>query len=163
MISGTIKSQSFCLLFFTPVASVIFAQTEYSVRENELQLDVCVFLDGPGETAVPINVDLALQQDDQTPTDMRVACEISYQLLHCMRVLFVFSFSVGSDTDPLQEPQITFPPSVTPLEPICRTVSVVDDTVFENLEIFLVSMSTLRERVMVDSPAQVTITDDDGQ
>ena len=72
------------------------------------------------------------------------------------------SRAVGSDTDVLRDPEITFPPSVFPQEPICRTVTIINDTIFENDEIFLVSMSTLRDRVVVDAPAQVTIMDNNG-
>lgn len=70
--------------------------------------------------------------------------------------------TVGSDTDALVDPQITFLSSDTVQGPICRTLVLMNDTIFENEELFLVSMSTLRERVEVDTPVQVTIMDNDG-
>ena len=72
------------------------------------------------------------------------------------------SFAVGSDVDALTDPEITFPPSNTTQQLICRTVIIINDTIFESEEIFLVSLSTLRERVEVDSPTQITIMDNNG-
>ncbi|CAI7989327.1 hypothetical protein GBAR_LOCUS187, partial [Geodia barretti] len=103
---------------------VSFTETEYVVNESDLLLEVCVSLDGA--TEVPVSVMLALQPDDQLSPDMMA--------------------TFGSDTDVLRDPEITFPPSVFPQEPICRTVTIINDTIFENDEIFLVSMSTLRDR-----------------
>ena len=45
---------------------------------------------------------------------------------------------------------------------LCQSVTLINDDVFEEREIFLVSMSTSTEHVEVDSPVQITIIDDDG-
>ena len=57
-----------CTASITLGAVVLFTQTEYFVHESDLLLDVCVSLDGA--TEVPISVMLALQQDDQLPSDI---------------------------------------------------------------------------------------------
>ena len=46
-------------------------------------------------------------------------------------------------------------------EPICRSVAVINDSVSEETELFLIEMSTSRERVALSSAALVTILDDD--
>lgn len=38
----------------------------------------------------------------------------------------------------------------------------IDDVIFENTEVFLVSLTSSRERVEVDGPVQVSILDNDG-
>lgn len=46
--------------------------------------------------------------------------------------------------------------------PVCRSVIPIDDEIFENTEVFLVSLTSSRERVEVDGPLQVSILDNDG-
>ena len=67
---------------------------------------------------------------------------------------------VGVDFNSLVEPELVFTP-VNSQEPICRSVTLINDAVSEERESFLISMSSFRERVELDSPAQVTITDND--
>ena len=45
---------------------------------------------------------------------------------------------------------------------VCLSVNLLDDNIFEDRETFLLSMSTSRERVLVDDAVQITIIDNDG-
>ena len=58
------------------------------------------------------------------------------------------------------DPAIVFT-STNSQELICRPVIVINDSVSEEREVFLIEMSTSRERVALSSAAQVTISDDD--
>ena len=60
------------------------------------------------------------------------------------------------------EPELVFT-STSSQEPICRQVMLINDEVSEGTEFFIIEMSTSMERVDLDSPALVTVTDDDGQ
>lgn len=60
------------------------------------------------------------------------------------------------------EPELVFT-STSSLEPICQTVTLVNNNVSEGTEFFLIEMSTSIERVELDNAAQVTILDDDSQ
>ena len=67
--------------------------------------------------------------------------------------------AVGMDFTPLENSEITLTSSQVP---VCLSVTLVDDNVFEGSETFLLSMSATRERVLVDDPVQITIIDNDG-
>ena len=58
------------------------------------------------------------------------------------------------------DPAIVFT-STNSQELICQPVIVINDSVSEEREVFLIEMSTSRERVALSSAAQVTISDDD--
>lgn len=53
---------------------VLFTEAAYFVHEDDLELDVCVSLDGA--TEVPVSVMLALQQNEQLSPNMMATCEI---------------------------------------------------------------------------------------
>ena len=67
---------------------------------------------------------------------------------------------VGVDFNSLVEPELVFTP-VNSQEPLCQSVTLINDGDSEERESFLIAMSTLREHVELDSPAQVFIMDDD--
>ena len=143
-------------------AAAIFSQTAYTAHEGEV-LDVCVSLNGATDIAVSIM--LNLEQDDQVPPDSMATSEI--RSIHIAGVISLSSnshssFSVGSDVDLLSDTVVTFPPSDSGHDPMCRAISVANDTIFEKTETFLVSMSTLMERVDTGTAVQVRIIDDDG-
>ena len=71
-------------------------------------------------------------------------------------------FIVGLDVTSLVDSQITLEPNTSLQEPTCQSVEVVDDTLYETIETFLVTMNSSMERVLVSTPVQVVIIDDDG-
>lgn len=79
--------------------------------------------------------------------------------LHCHLIL---PYIAGSDFDAITEPEVVFT-STNSQQPICRTVTLINDQVSEGTEFFMIEMSTSMERVDLDDPAQVTVSDDDGQ
>lgn len=60
------------------------------------------------------------------------------------------------------DPELVFT-STSSQDPICRPVTLVNDEVSEATEFFMIEMSTSVERVDLDDPALVTVSDDDGQ
>ena len=116
---------------------------------------MCVSLEG--STDVSVDVTLLLQQ----ASDMSAT---SKSLIFSTELVYIFNHpstdAVGSDISSLVDPQVIITPNTQ--EPICRTIEVFNDTIYEAMEIFFVSMSTSNERVNVSSPVQVTIIDDDG-
>lgn len=71
------------------------------------------------------------------------------------------SYTVGSDVGPIVEPELILAPDDSQSF-VCQSVTVTDDDIFENREVFLVSLATSRERVEVSNPVQVSILDNDG-
>ena len=69
---------------------------------------------------------------------------------------------VGVDFNSLVEHELVFT-SVNFQEPLCQSVTLINDGASEERESVLIAMSTLREHVELDSPAQVFITDDDSK
>ena len=69
-------------------------------------------------------------------------------------------YIVGADFNPLMDPAIVFT-SANSQDPICRPVTVINDSVSEETEVFLIEMSTSREHVALSNATQVTISDDD--
>ena len=68
--------------------------------------------------------------------------------------------TVGIDFNSLVDPELVLTP-VNSEEPVCLSVNLINDGISEERETFLIAMSTLRERVELDSPTQVTISDND--
>lgn len=148
----------------------MFTAGAYTVREEESMVDVCVVLEG--NTEIPITVVLSLQQDDQVPANMRATrklspCSKQYSTCQFCRwtdiysVFLTLSYAVGSDVNSITESEVILAPDDSQ-SPICRSVTPINDEIFENTEVFLVSMTTSRDRVEVDSPVQVSILDNDG-
>lgn len=80
-----------------------------------------------------------------------------------MLVFLTLSYAVGSDVNSIPESELILVLNTDNSQsPVCRSVIPIDDEIFENTEVFLVSMATSRDRVEVDSPAQVSILDNDG-
>ena len=149
--------------------SVLFTADSYTIGEEELTLNVCISLDG--STDVPISIILSLEEDEQVPIVMRATRKL-LQITICLvkvlhayyivlfKILFKYYFcAVGMDFTSLGNAELTV---ASPQVPVCLSVNLLNDNIFEDRETFLLSMSTSRERVLVDDALQITIIDNDG-
>lgn len=57
---------------------------------------------------------------------------------------------------------LTFPPSLELSQTLCENITIVDDSVLENDEDFVVSLSSADSSVITGSEAIVSILNDDG-
>ena len=65
------------------------------------------------------------------------------------------------DFNEITEPDIIF--TASSQEQICRTVMLINDSVSEGVEFFVVDMISLTERVEPSDAVLITISDDDGK
>ena len=158
---------------FLPGVGVIFTQNSYTINENNSMFNVCVSLEG--NTEIPVVVLLLLEQDEEAPANMSAIRKLfkymfiitlklvcSATLIYNMFVFVCMCFIVGLDVTSLVDSQITLEPNTSLQEPMCQSVEVFDDTLYETIETFLVTMNSSMERVLVSTPVQVVIIDDDG-
>lgn len=59
------------------------------------------------------------------------------------------------------EPYITFTSSSQ--EQICRTVDLINDSISEGIEFFLIDMTSLADHVELSDAVNITILDDDSK
>ena len=59
------------------------------------------------------------------------------------------------------EPSIIFTSSSQ--EQVCRTVILINDSISEGMEFFLIDLTTLAERVELSDAVNITILDDDSK
>lgn len=137
-----------------------FDQSSYTVAEGEGPLEVCVAIDG----ALGVTVDVNLSSQDGTAEGITqgnfllVITSLSMlrhnSVLHC----------VGDDDYDVVNEVFIFSPEGDPIQ--CLNISIIDDELVENTEIFTLLFTVSADynaRVLSDKPATVTILDNDEQ
>ena len=70
--------------------------------------------------------------------------------------------AVGSDFGQFSAPDILFTPDDSN-QALCHTIPIIDDSLAESTEMFLVLLNTNSSNVLLGPPIQVTIFDNDGE
>ena len=130
-----------------------FSQSEYSVREDEGQLEVCVGISRANE--IPVRIQLATQSG---------TAQGCFQFNTVITILILWSFSffptAPNDFTSIDE-ILTFTPASSPRSE-CRTSNISNDNVFEGEEMFFVTLISNDPRIHGGSSATCFIIGDEG-
>ena len=114
--------------------TVNFQKNGYITSEDELSVDVCVILLG----IIEANITVVLSLEE------------------------LYLATAGEDFEQLMEPDVIFTPD-NAQDVICRQIPLNDDELAEENEMFLVRLNTINDNVLLGSPINVTILDNDSE
>ena len=142
------------LVFFPfTVVTVGFELTNYTVLESETATNVCVVSTGEIDRMFDVMI---FTPDTSSGKQSLHSCR-----LWCSIIMIIISNIPHSLDYSLIPENIIFGPGMT--GPQCQSISIIDDSILENDEVFVVSLSTMDQNVILNpSNTTVTILDDDG-
>ena len=137
-------------------------QQMYTVREGSSPLSVCIKMNGTTEREVIVNVSTE-EGSAQGITNLSLhACHSTY-LSRLLTKLYTALLIVTASGDffGVSDHELTFQSAAVSQ---CTEISIEDDTILENNEVFSVQLSTLDQDVFLTlSTATVTIEDNDSK
>ena len=137
----------FCSLF--TVVTVGFELTNYTVLESDAAANVCVVFIGGIERMFDVMI---FTPDTSSGKQSLHSCILWSSILSNIPHSLDYSLIPES---------IIFSPGMT--EPQCQSISITDDSILENDEVFVVALSSMDEDVILNpSNTSITILDDDG-
>ena len=135
------------------VVTVGFELTNYTVLESETATNVCVVSTGEIERMFDVMI---FTPDTSSGKQSLHSCR-----LWCSIIMIIISNIPHSLDYSLIPENIIFSPGMT--GPQCQSISITDDSILENDEVFMVALSTTDQDIILSpSTTSVTIVNDDG-